>query len=88
MNLALSIVRFCATCKRKTSMTYGIPRTMLLDKPAGRVSEAKSRPGPEPVLKAVSKAAKEVLLARYIYLIEEMGYPLLRVKLIRGKTHP
>jgi len=69
LNLALSRVRFDAMSKRTATITYGIPRTTLLDKLAGLVPEVKSRPGPTHVL----TAAEKVILVRYINIMTKHG---------------
>ena len=77
MALAIDMVRKGVMNKKQASTTYGVPRTTLLDKLAGRVPEAPTKPGPAPVL---TKAEEEVLV-NYCNLMAEIGYPLKRHEL-------
>ena len=63
--------------KKKAARTYGIPRTTLLDKLAGRVPEEPTRPGPVPIL----TTGEEEVLVNYCNLMAEIGYPLKREQL-------
>ncbi|KAH3728535.1 hypothetical protein DPMN_024343 [Dreissena polymorpha] len=62
MALAIEAIRSKAMSKRKAAMTFGVPRSTLLDKLSGRVPEARTRPGPATVL----SAAEEDVLVNYI----------------------
>ena len=68
MALAIEMVRKGLMSKKQASTTYGVPRTTLLDKLAGRVPEESTRPGPAPIL----TKAEEDILWNYCNLMAEI----------------
>ena len=75
MSLALHAVRE-GMSKKKAAKLYGVPRTTLLDKLAGRVPEV-SRAGPCNIL----TPAEEQQLVDYVTLMSSIGYPITRLEL-------
>ena len=61
MAAAIEMVKRGVMSKRQASQTYGVPRTTLLDKIAGRVPKERTAPGTKPVL----TNAEETVLADY-----------------------
>ena len=93
MSLAIEMVRNGAMSKRKAAATYGVPKSTLLDKLAGRSPEERVSPGPQTVL----TAAEENVVSEYCILMASIGYPLSRKELllevkkildIDGRKHP
>ena len=78
MSRAIEMVRSGAMSKRTAALTFGVPRTTLLDKLSGRVPEVKARPGPATIL----SSAEEDVLADYIKLMASIGYPISREELL------
>ncbi|KAH3887298.1 hypothetical protein DPMN_011314 [Dreissena polymorpha] len=70
---AVSMVQSGAKSKRKAAITYGIPRTTLIDKLSGKAPLG-SNPGKPCVL----KKAEEVVLVYYMKMMASIGYPLKR----------
>ena len=77
MALAISAVRDDGVPKRQACRIYGVPRTTLLDKLAGRVPEV-GNSGPQPVL----TKGEESTLVTYITLMGKIGYPITRKSLV------
>ena len=50
MAMAIHMVRSCGMSRKAAAKAYGVPRTTLLDKLAGRVPEAPTSPGRRVVL--------------------------------------
>ncbi|XP_053376472.1 uncharacterized protein LOC128547525 [Mercenaria mercenaria] len=78
MATAVSMVKQGLMSKRQAAKTYGVPRTNLLDKVAGRVPEERTSPGTKPVL----TSAEETVLVDYLKLMASIGYPVSREELL------
>ena len=73
---AVSVVQSGAMSKRKAALTFGIPRSTLLDKLSG-----KAPVGTNPGKPCVLNAAEESVLVDYVKLMASIGYPLKRKEL-------
>lgn len=69
MRAAIEMVRSNGMAKAKAAKLFGVPRTTLIDKLAGRVPEEATRPGPSSVL----TPAEEKTLVRYADLMAQIG---------------
>lgn len=58
--------------KKTACRMYGVPRTTLLDKLAGRVPETPTKPGPSSIL----SAKEEEILVTYVCDMAKIGHPL------------
>ena len=72
METAIRMVREGVMSKKRASIIYGIPRTTLLDKLAGRVPEGPTKPGVKPIF----SEAEEKIFVSYIIRMSDIGYPL------------
>ena len=77
MVLALQMVRNGTMTQRQAALSYGVPRTTLMDKLHGRTPET-CRPGPPP---AISEA-DERKLANHIKEMARAGFPYTRKALL------
>ncbi|XP_060791261.1 homeobox and leucine zipper encoding b isoform X2 [Neoarius graeffei] len=77
MQLAIEMVRTGNMSKKEAALTYGVPRSTLIDKLSGRVPEV-GKPGPDTVL----SAAEERALVGYLKLMAEIQYPLTRAEFL------
>ena len=68
---AVSVVQSGAMSKRKAALTFGIPRSTLLDKLSGKAPVGTNLGKP-----CVLNAAEESVLVDYVKLMASIGYPL------------
>lgn len=70
LNKAYIAVKECKLSVRKASVTYGIPKTTLLDRLSGRIDIDVVKPGTSPLF----SQEQEALLARHLQTMSEVGY--------------
>ena len=78
MLLALEQVRQGRMTQRQASLSYGVPRTTLMDKLHGRTPD-ECKPGPPPVISAQDEAK----LNQHIKHMAEAGFPYSRKALLK-----
>ena len=78
MAMAIQMVKSGQMSKKLAAKSYGVPKTTLLDKLAGRVPEEPTRVGRKTVL----TPAEELTLVGFINIMSEIGYPLTRNELL------
>ena len=78
MAMAIQMVKSGQMSKKLAAKSYGVPKTTLLDKLAGRVPEEPTRVGRKTVL----TPAEELTLVGFINIMSEIGYPLTKNELL------
>lgn len=77
LEAAVNMVRSGAMSRKKASMSFGVPRTTLIDKLSGKTTL-----GVNPGRSTVLTKAEETVLVDYCKLMASVGYPLIGYQLL------